>query len=212
MKRISQLCPAGVPVNFSVNCRSFTLLTALMNVDVSFSVRSQTIEVAEKICAGCWYESDVPMTSITITSPIDQTVSFLVSQGRSGWKQPPPSTEKFSSDLSGTAASGFVRSNVIDLGDDWASPSLSAFCLAVTASVGAVLSIRCSDVPAMTDQSLAIARSNPNVQAYNTFGSTNQYIGAMTATGRYVRAEFQNGATIQGAGGKMSLVINRHQM
>lgn len=211
MKRFSQLMPAGVPVEFDYPARSFTLLGCITPVDVRFGTGSQTQEIAESMTPGMWYEAETPFRKVVITSPVDQVVSFLVSMGRSGWALPAASINNFETDLSGLAASAFAYSPIVDLGEDWGNATLNNFFLNTTASAGAVLSIRCAMDAALSVRSLAIGRSSTNNQAYMTSSSTNGYLNGMVPTGRYVRSEFQNGATIQGAGGVLKFQVMRNQ-
>lgn len=210
MKRYSLQMQAGVPVDLDHPGRFFTLLACVVPIEVSLQQGSLRAEVLEGITPGIWADfGDTPFTRVRVVSPVTQTVSFILSMIRTGWAPPPACNETYDSDLSNTGISATVFGTAIDLGEEWADVKLTAFVLGITASAGAVLSIRCANDSGFTNRSLAVSDANPAVQAYNTFGSQNQYISAMIPTGRYVRAEFINGATSQGVGGKMSLIVKR---
>lgn len=210
MKRYSLQMVAGQPVEFDHPGRFFTLLSCVSPIEVSLQQGGLRAEVLEGVTPGIWADfGDAPFTRVRVVSPITQTVSFMLSMIRTGWTLPPACQEIFDSDLSNTGASNTVFGTGVDLGEEWADVKLTAFVLGITASAGAVLSIRCANDNVFTNRSLAVSDANPTVQAYNTFGSQNQYISAMIPTGRFVRAEFINGATIQGVGGKMSLIVKR---
>lgn len=210
MKRYSIQMIAGQPVEFDHPGRFFTLLACVSPIDVSLQQGGLRAEVLEGITPGIWADfGDAPFTRVRVVSPATQTVSFIISMIKTGWTLPPACQEYFDTDISNTGISGQVFAPGVDLGEEWADVKLTAFAIGVTASAGSVLSIRCANDNTFTNRSLAVSDANPAVQAYNTFGSTNQYISAMIPTGRFVRAEFVNGATPQGVGGKMSLIVKR---
>ena len=192
--------------------RYFTMLRAVSPVDLAFMREYRVQDTATGVEAGLWIEPMGGYDRVRVSNPepYPVTVEFVLSDGRVGWSAPAPSVQKYMFDLSGVAASAFVRGPVIDLGEEWASVSFSAFLLGVTASAGSVLSIRCADSDAMIEKSLAVSAFEAYVQAYQTYGSTNGYMSAMVPTGRYVQVEYQNGATVQGAGGKMGFIVTRN--
>lgn len=190
------------------------MLRAVSPVDVEFMREYRVQDRATGVEAGLWLEPQGGYDRVRFTNPepYEVTVEFVLSDGRVGWAAPAPSVKKYMIDLSGVAPSAFVRGQVIDLGDEWASVSLSAFILGVTASAGSVLSIRCSDSESMVEKQLAVSAFEAYVQAYQTYGTTNGYMSAMVPTGRYVQVEYQNGATLQGAGGKLGFIVTRNQV
>lgn len=193
--------------------RFFTMLRAVSPVDVEFMRDYRIADAATGVEPGLWIEPDGGFDRVRVRNlePYPMTVEFILSDGRVGWTAPPPSVEKYVSDISGTAASAFVRGAVLDLGEEWASVTMALMAVGLTASAGSVLSIRCSDDQAMTNTTLAVGKSAALTQAYMSFGSVTAYMSAMTPTARYVRAEYQNGATVQGAGATMRFVVARHQ-
>lgn len=212
MKRYSFTAEADVPIEFDHPGRFFTLLQCVSPIDVSLQQGGAQPEVLESITPGIWADfGEKPFTRIRIVSHAAQKIVFLVSMMRSGWSIPPACVESFETDLSGLAASAFAYSPLIDLGEEWANATLNCFFINSTASAGAIMSIRCSLEPSFSFRSLAVGRSSTNNQAYMSTGSTNGYLNGMVPTGRYVRAEFQNGATIQGAGGLFRLQVMKNQ-
>lgn len=193
--------------------RYFTMLRAVSPVDIEFMRDYRVQDTAEAVEPGLWIEPDGGFDRVRVRNlePYAMTVEFILSDGRVGWTAPPPSVEKYVSDLSGAAPSAFVRSAVLDLGEEWASVTMAVMAIGMTASAGSVLSIRCADDVGMTGQTLAVGKSAALTQAYLSFGSVTAYMSAMTPTARYVRAEYQNGATLQGAGALMRFVVARHQ-
>lgn len=209
MKRFSQLMPAGVPVEFDYPARSFTLLSCITPVDVRFGTGSQTQEVAEGMTPGLWYEAETPFRKVVITSQVDQMVSFLVSMGRSGWNQPPVTTEKHQLLIDGMAASATIHSPTIDLGDEWGSCLMHAF-FAGTASAGAVLAIVCGDQMGGGASLPRAASTGGTGTAYIVTGSSTQTIGGARPIGRYVALRFINGATIQ-SGPSNNVIFQVHR-
>lgn len=208
MKRYAIPMLAGVPVELDHPGRIFTLQGCVTPVNVSLQAAALRTEILEQLTPGFWADfEEKPFTRIRIESPVDQLVTFIVSNVKCGWAVPTPSQLLQTTDLTGLAASATVTSSFIDLGDEWASCVLSAQFYG-TASAGQVFQIQSAADGSNTENRLCLAAFSSGV-AYSNVSSSNVHLSAIRPTNRYVRLQFTNGATIQGTA-RMVLIVQRN--
>jgi hypothetical protein len=209
MKRYSIPMLAGVPVEIDHPGRFFTLLGCITPVDVSLQAAALRTEVLESILPGIWCDfGEAPFSRIRVVSPVDQTVTFLVSMVRSGWKQPPPSQIINTMDISGAAASAALYGSWIDLSDDFASVVMSVQFYG-TASAGGIVGIQCSP-DQTTDLRVAVGQGWNGGAVGSIAGGGTAHLSSFRPVSRFVRSFLNNGATIQAAGSKVVLTVMRN--
>lgn len=209
MKRYSIPMLAGVPVEIDHPGRFFTLLGCITPVDVSLQAAALRTEVLESILPGIWCDfGDAPFSRIRVVSPVDQTVTFLVSMIKAGWKVPPPSVASYTKDLSGMAAGATTPGDWVDLGDDFASAVISAQFVG-TVSAGSLFFVQCSP-DAATDYRVAVGQGWSGGASISTATASTGHLSSLRSVARYIRSNFTNGSTVQAAGARQVLTVMRN--
>lgn len=209
MKRYAIPMLAGVPVEFDHPGRIFTLQGCVTPVNVSLQAAALRTEILENLTPGFWADfEEKPFTRIRIESPVDQLVTFIVSNVKCGWAVPTPTPILNTTDLTGSAASATVSSAWIDLGDEWASCLLYAQFYG-TASPGQALSIDSASDTNGNDNRLSVSAFTHNQVAFSSNSANNVHLTGFRPSNRFVRVRFVNGSTVQGAA-RMVLIIYRN--
>ncbi|PZU51896.1 MAG: hypothetical protein DI561_15085 [Thauera sp.] len=209
MKRYAIQMLAGVPVELDHPGRIFTLQGCVTPVNVSLQAAALRTEILEQLTPGFWADfEEKPFTRIRIESPVDQLVTFIVSNMKCGWAVPMPSQLLQTTDLTGTAASATVSSQWVDLGDEWASCILYAQFYG-TASAGQSLAIDSAADSVGNDSRLSVSALTHNQVAFTNASGTNVNLTGFRPANRFVRVRFLNGATIQGTA-RVVLIIMRN--
>ena len=210
MKKYRETIAAGGMLEIEHPASFFSLLKAVSPVNVEFLKDYRVADQAEQMVAGLWFEPATEFDRVRIWNPeaYDVTVEFLVSFGRSGWSLPSPSCQTIRTDLDGLAASAGATSTVIDLGDDWAACVLTLQA-ELTASAGGSMSLWCSDAVTMFERRMCVGQGYQGV-AYTATSTSNHHLSSLRPTGRFLQAQFNNGATAQAAGKRMILSVMRN--
>lgn len=211
IRKYKEIIAAGAILEVEHPGRYFSLLRAVSPVDVEFMRDYRVSDEAREVEAGLWCEPEGGFDRVRVknlaTYPV--FVEFLLSRGRAGWSLPPPSCVTETTALAGLAASAVASTNVIDLGEDWASCVLGAQADLLVAGAGGSMSITCDDSPSMALQRLACGIGYSNV-AYVVVSGTNHHISSIRPTGRYVRGNFTNGANPQTGPARFMLHVMRN--
>lgn len=210
MKRYSLQMVAGQPVEFDHPGRVFTLLGCITPVDVSLQAASLRTEIAEGVLPGFYADYEAERFSrIRIVSPVDQPVSFMVSNVKTGYLKLPASELQLNTDLSTAAINAIVNTTVVDLGEDWAGVVMSVLADYLVPSAGGSLAIYCADNPSRINAALC-GGQGWNGNAYIATSGSNHQVSSCRPNARYVWGRFFNGGTAQAAGARMLFNIMRN--
>ena len=209
MKRYAIPMLAGVPVELDHPGRIFTLQGCVTPVNVSLQAAALRTEILEQLTPGFWADfEEKPFTRIRIESPVDQLVTFIVSNVKCGWDVPTPSQLIQTTDLTGVAASATVGAQWVDLGEEWASCIVYAQFYG-TASAGQTLTIDSAVDSSGNDLRLCVSAFTHNQVAFSNASGTNIHLTGFRPSNRFVRVRFVIGATIQGTA-RVVLIIMRN--